>query len=76
MIKFPGEKRNAFDFYSDRIKNVPNYGLVAGDELLDFIIYCMSNDEDLSSTEYWKLMELVSACYRKLMEENYNEGWN
>ena len=76
MIKFPGEKRNAFDFYADRISKVPNYGFVAGDEILDFIVYCMSNDEDLSPTEYWKLMDLVSACYAKLMEENYNEGWN
>lgn len=75
MIRFPGNKSDAFNFYADRIDQVPNYGLVAGDEILDFIIFCMSYDENLTSTEYWELLERVSCCYKKLLEVNYNEGW-
>ena len=65
----------AFDFYAGRIEAVTNYGLVSGDELLSFIIFCMSYDKDLSYNEYWELMERVSGCYKKLLEDNYNEGW-
>ena len=65
----------AFDFYAGRIEAVPNYGLFAGDEMLSFIIFCMSYDTELSYYEYWELMERIPACYKKLLEDNYNEGW-
>lgn len=70
------EHSKAFSFYAGRIAAVPNYGLVAGDEILNKIQICAQMDSALSYEEYREIMDLIDRCHRKLMEVNFNEGWN
>ena len=66
----------AFDFYVGRIESVPNYGFVSGHNLLNVIHRCAFFDSDLSYNEFCDILDRINACHRKLMEVNYNEGWN
>ena len=75
MIRYTG-KSEAFNFYADRISQVPNYGFVSGQNLLNVIHRCAFFDSDLPFNEYQQIMERIDECYRKLMGVNYNEGWN
>lgn len=74
MIRYVG-KSEAFNFYADRISQVPNYGFVAGHNLLNVIHRCAFLDEELPYNEYQIIMDRIEECHRKLMEVNYNEGW-
>ena len=75
MIRYTG-KTEAFNFYADRISMVPNYGFVPGMNLLNVIHRCAFLDKDLPYQEYLLIMDRIEECYRKLMEVNFNEGWN
>lgn len=66
----------AFCFYKGRIAFAGTHNLVSGDALLEKIINCAKVDSALSYEEYKEVMELVDRCHRKLMEVNFNEGWN
>lgn len=68
-----------FDFYRGRIESAPSYGFKAGHELLDLIQRCAKHDmyvAFLTSTEYNTIINLCEKAHIKMMEENYNAGWN
>ena len=73
-VKYDG-KSEAFNFYADRISQVPNYGFVAGRNLLIVIHRCAFMDSELPYNEFCEILQRINACDRKLMEVNYNEGW-
>ena len=71
--------REIYDFYRDRIESAPHYGFVAGNELLDLIQRCAKHDmyvAFLTSDEYNTIINLCEQAHIKMMEENYNAGWN
>lgn len=65
-----------FDFYRDRINSVPSYGFKAGHELLALIQRTALRDSFLTNDEYTIIINLCHKAHIKLMEDNYNAGWN
>ena len=65
-----------YDFYIDRIKACPNYGFTSGHELLQLILRTALNDSFLTDSEFDNIMKEADHCHIKMMEDNYNAGWN
>lgn len=64
-----------YDFYVGRITSCPLYGFRAGSELLDLIVRCAAVDSLLTADEYNSIIKQADDCHKKLMEDNYNEGF-
>ena len=64
-----------FDFYADRINAARKYGLFSGDQILDTVRRCAFWDSFLTKSEYVSIIILCDEMHKKLMEDNYNEGW-
>lgn len=64
-----------YEFYADRIKSARNYGLFSGDQILDTVRRCAFWDSFLTKAEYVSIINLCDDMHKKLMEDNYNEGW-
>ena len=69
---YPG----VFDFYKGRIESCPSYGFKAGHELLVIITRCAFWDSLLTLDEFNSIMSMAEQAHIKMMEENYNAGWN
>lgn len=65
-----------FEFYMGRIDSCPSYGFQAGHEILDFVLRCAGADSTLTREEYNSIIKQADFCHIKMMEENYNAGWN
>lgn len=65
-----------FEFYKGRIDSCPSYGFKAGHEILDFVLRCAGADNTLTREEYNSIIKQADFCHIKMMEENYNAGWN
>lgn len=65
-----------YDFYLDRIKACPNYGFTSGHELLHLILRTAFHDSFLTDCEFDNIMKEADRCHIKMMEDNYNAGWN
>ena len=65
-----------FDFYKGRIESAPNYGFTSGHEILRFILRTAFNDSLLTLEEFDSIINLCEQAHIKMMEENYNAGWN
>lgn len=73
------ETSERFDFYLGRLAVVHHYGFVAGEAMLSTIHSCAYYDRDhdyLTHSEFMSIINLCQAAHIKLMEENYNAGWN
>ena len=64
-----------FDFYKGRITSARNYGL-SGDGILDLVRRCAFWDSFLTNDEFNSIIILCEKAHIKMMEENYNAGWN
>lgn len=64
-----------YDFYVNRIESSRNYGLFSGDQILDTVRRCAFWDSFLTKSEYVSIINLCDDMHKKLMEDNYNEGW-
>lgn len=64
-----------FDFYRDRIDSCPSYGFRAGHELLHTVTSCAFNDSMLTDEEFNSIIILAERAHIKMMEDNYNAGW-
>ena len=64
-----------FNFYADRIAQAPKYGFRSGHEILSVVGRTALNDSCLSLSEFDEIMHLMEAAHIKMMEDNYNEGW-
>ena len=64
-----------YDFYVNRIESSRNYGLFSGDQILDTVRRCAFWDSFLTKQEYVSIINLCDDMHKKLMEDNYNEGW-
>ena len=68
--------QGVFDFYRGRIESCPSYGLKSGHEILATITRCAFWDSMLTVEEFIIIIILAEKCHIKMMEDNYNEGWN
>lgn len=64
-----------FDFYRDRIRQAPAYGFRSGHEILNVIIRTAFRDSMLTDSEYHNIINLCEDSHIKMMEDNYNAGW-
>ena len=71
--------REVYDFYRGRIESCPSYGFKAGHEILDLIYRSAKHDlyvAFLTSDEYNIIINLCEKAHIKMMEDNFNAGWN
>ena len=65
-----------FNFYKGRIEACPSYGFIAGHEMLHLIARCALYDSELTHYEFNSIINLCERAHIKMMEDNYNAGWN
>ena len=68
-----------FDFYRDRIESCHLYGFKAGERILSVIHACAYHDAErdfLTPEEFSNIIILCEKAHIKMMEDNYNAGWN
>lgn len=72
------EKSNqgVFEFYRSRIESAPHYGFVAGHDIIRTVCRCAFNDSTLTLSEFDSIINLCKRAHIKMMEDNYNAGWN
>lgn len=68
--------QGVFDFYMGRIKAVPSYGFKSGSEILAVIMCCALSDKLLTLDECAIIINSCAQMHNKLLEVNYNDGWN
>ena len=68
--------REVFDFYRGRVESAPNYGFVAGHDIIRTVCRCAFNDSYLTIEEFDSIINLCEQAHIKMMEDNYNAGWN
>lgn len=68
--------QGVLNFYIRRIQSVPFYGFKSGSELLAVIMRCALSDELLTRDELDIIINLCEQAHNKLLEVNYNDGWN
>ena len=64
-----------FKFYRDRVIACPKYGFIAGHEILALIEKTAFWDSYLTTEEYNNIMILCQMAHIKMLEDNYNAGW-
>ena len=68
-----------FNFYKGRIEACPSYGFKSGEELLAHIhacAYASANFGELTPAEFSSIINLCEQAHIKMMEDDYNAGWN
>ena len=68
--------REIFDFYRGRIESAPAYGFIAGHDIIRTVCRCAFNDSLLTPAEFDSIINLCEQAHIKMMEDNYNAGWN
>ena len=64
------------EFYKGRIEAAPSYGFRSGHQLLDFIFRCAEEDDMLTDADRDIIINLCELSHRKMLEEDFNNGWN
>ena len=65
-----------YNFYKGRIESAPSYGFVAGHDLIRWVARCALYDSFLTVEEFNSIIKLCEQAHIKMMEDNYNAGWN
>ena len=65
-----------FDFYRGRIESAPYYGFKQGHEILNMVQRTAFYDSFLTNEEFNSIINLCEQAHIKMMEDNYNAGWN
>lgn len=65
-----------YNFYKGRIESAPQYGFVAGHDIIRIVCRCAFNDSYLTLQEFDSIINLCEQAHIKMMEDNYNAGWN
>ena len=68
--------RETYDFYKGRIESAPHYGFVAGHDIIRVVLRTAFNDSYLTPHEFDSIINLCQQAHIKMMEDNYNAGWN
>lgn len=64
-----------YEFYRDRLSACPSYGFKAGHDLLRLVLRCALSDSFLTLGEFDSIIKLAEQAHIKMMEDNYNAGW-
>lgn len=64
-----------FNFYKDRLSACSFYGFVSGHDILKTVTRCAFFDSTLTLDEFNSIMILAEKAHIKMMEDNYNAGW-
>ena len=64
-----------FKFYRGRIESCPYYGFKSGHEILVTILRTAFWDSTLTESEFNSIINLAEQAHIKMMEDNYNAGW-
>lgn len=67
--------QGVYDFYRGRIESAPNYGFVAGHDILKVVLCTALRESLLTIEEYNSIINLCQQAHIKMMENNYNAGW-
>ena len=65
-----------YNFYRGRIESAPHYGFTAGHDIIRTVCRCAFNDSYLTPQEFDSIINLCEKAHIKMMEDNYNAGWN
>lgn len=65
-----------FKFYEDRLSACPLYGFKSGHEILQTVTRTAFWDSELTLDEFNSIIILAEQAHIKMMEYNYNAGWN
>ena len=65
-----------FLFYKGRIESAPYYGFTQGHEILNMVQRTAFYDSFLTNGEFNSIINLCEKAHIKMMEDNYNAGWN
>ena len=65
----------AFDFYKGRLSACPSYGFQEGHKILCMVTRCAFHDSTLTDAEFNSIMNSAEQAHIKMMEDNYNAGW-
>lgn len=66
----------AYEFYRGRLIACPSYGFKQGHEILCMVTRCAFWDSTLTDEEFNSIIKQADTAHIKMMEDNYNEGWN
>lgn len=66
---------DTFNFYKDRLSACPSYGFKSGHEILTTVTRCAFWDSTLTLDEFNSIINLAEKAHIKMMEDNYNAGW-
>ena len=67
---------SVFDFYRGRLESAPSYGFKCGHDILHMVTRCAFWDSNLTPDEFNSIIILAEQAHIKMMEDNYNAGWN
>ena len=70
------DNERVFDFYKGRLLACPSYGFNCGHDMLKMVTRCAFWDSTLTLDEFNSIMILAEKAHIKMMEDNYNAGWN
>ena len=68
--------KELYDFYRGRIESAPNYGFVAGHQIIALVCKTAFWDSLLTTEEVDSIINLCGLAHIKMMEDNYNDGWS
>ena len=76
IIRISKSEPHLLEYYLSRVEACEKYGLFAGDGILDTIRRVAGSDVSLSEEDYMIVLNSCDTMHKKLMEANFNEGWN
>lgn len=68
--------KEVMDFYRGRIEASHVYGFKVGHDILKMVTRCAFWDSLLTGEEFNTIIILCEKAHIKMMEDNYNAGWN
>ena len=68
--------KEVYDLYRGRIESAPLYGFKSGHEIIKTVCRTAFRDSYLTTEELDSIINLCEQAHIKMMEDNYNAGWN
>ena len=68
--------KEVYNFYKSRLAFAPLYGMNGGHQIIKAVTRCAFWDSYLTADEFNSIIILAEQAHIKLMEENYNAGWD
>lgn len=66
---------NNYDFLMGRLSACLAYGFSEGHKIIRMVTDCALYDHSLTLEQFNSIIKRATEAHIKLMEDNYNEGW-